>query len=555
MKHKMILLYFLVAILPNAVIAQDTLYFDAHENIINTIKKAKSYRIITRNSTDPTKGSAIVYNKSGQIMSQGDIAIDTLSNLKIRKNISLPILVDKDEKTRWVYSGVYKEWYDNGALKMEVDAVNSIPTNRLTVYYSTSNIKRREEYNAQGKQLSSVCYAPNGKEVKTNRFFTTEKYDRNLLSTYQTFFNTQVDKVNSIKEIGSVILYLYINDKGSVNKVYFGKGFSKESNEQIAAIFRELPKAETPAIREEDAVSSLVICTIVVNQPIKTIELLEGLTMNDTIYFNREGFQVKSKKEAYLYDLFTPMEGKYDFIRQTTFLANGQKIDEAEFCLSKTIAKLKSRVQNQQANRAVSLRTDLIANQVLSGKLSHWDAQGQKKIELNFYDNVQEGVQLYFAPDGTIAHKATFVSGRVVEGSVPKLIEKGNAYSVVEKMPQFIGGESALFDYINRNIRYPVEALKSGISGRVIVRFVIDIDGSISQTKVIRSVDPYLDREAIRVLKSLPNWIPGTQNGIPVPVWYTLPIQFSMQQSIFNDYSTEKQIITNTTISRSYENN
>ena len=101
-------------------------------------------------------------------------------------------------------------------------------------------------------------------------------------------------------------------------------------------------------------------------------------------------------------------------------------------------------------------------------------------------------------------------------------------YDVVEEMPQFPGGPSALFEYLSNNLQYPVVAEENGVQGRVIVTFIVEKDGSISNAKVVKAVDPSLDKEAIRLVESMPNWIPGKQNGEPVRVKYTVPVTFRL---------------------------
>lgn len=99
----------------------------------------------------------------------------------------------------------------------------------------------------------------------------------------------------------------------------------------------------------------------------------------------------------------------------------------------------------------------------------------------------------------------------------------------VEVPPTFPGGEAELMKFIAMNIRYPESAQEKRIQGRVIVSFVVQMDGTIGQTKIMRSVDPDLDKEALRVVKKLPKFIPGKMNGEPVNVWYTLPVSFKLQ--------------------------
>ena len=107
--------------------------------------------------------------------------------------------------------------------------------------------------------------------------------------------------------------------------------------------------------------------------------------------------------------------------------------------------------------------------------------------------------------------------------------EETKVFDVVEQMPSYPGGQGALMQYLASHIKYPVVAEENGIQGRVICTFVVERDGSITDVKIARSVDPSLDKEAIRVVKSMPNWIPGKQNGSAVRVKYTLPVTFRLQ--------------------------
>ena len=117
-----------------------------------------------------------------------------------------------------------------------------------------------------------------------------------------------------------------------------------------------------------------------------------------------------------------------------------------------------------------------------------------------------------------------------VTSTGPIVEEEDNVvFQVVEKMPSFPGGDAALFKYLSDNVKYPVIAQENGVQGRVICQFVVNRDGSIVDVEVVRSVDPSLDKEAIRVIKSMPKWSPGQQRGKPVRVKYTLPVNFRLQ--------------------------
>jgi len=136
------------------------------------------------------------------------------------------------------------------------------------------------------------------------------------------------------------------------------------------------------------------------------------------------------------------------------------------------------------------------------------------EVEINTEDDKDKGVE---------------VVGPVSTG--PAIVEEDDnvVFQVVETMPSFPGGDAALMKYLGDNVKYPVIAQENGIQGRVICQFVVNRDGSIVDVEVVRSVDPSLDKEAIRVIKSMPNWAPGKQRGKAVRVKYTLPVNFRLQ--------------------------
>jgi len=111
-----------------------------------------------------------------------------------------------------------------------------------------------------------------------------------------------------------------------------------------------------------------------------------------------------------------------------------------------------------------------------------------------------------------------------------KIPEGEEIFFIVEKMPEFPGGEMALRQYIANTVKYPETAQENGIQGKVYVTFVVTIDGSVANAKIARGVDPLLDQEALRVVNSLPVWSPGYQKGKPVNVQYTVPINFVLKE-------------------------
>lgn len=107
--------------------------------------------------------------------------------------------------------------------------------------------------------------------------------------------------------------------------------------------------------------------------------------------------------------------------------------------------------------------------------------------------------------------------------------EPEKVFDMVEQMPQFPGGQAEMMQFISKNMKYPTIAQENGTQGRVTCQFVVGADGKVRDVKVLRGVDPYLDKEAVRVIMSMPKWIPGKQNGKAVSVKYTIPVMFRLQ--------------------------
>ena len=144
----------------------------------------------------------------------------------------------------------------------------------------------------------------------------------------------------------------------------------------------------------------------------------------------------------------------------------------------------------------------------------------------------EETIETSESTDQAITGPSAPVTGPVIAGPpapVQEESDEGEIFEVVEQNPQFPGGDAALMAWLTKNLKYPSVAQENGIQGRVMVSFVVNKDGSIVDPKIIRSVDPSLDKEAIRVVSAMPKWTPGRQRGKTVRVKYSLPVTFRLQ--------------------------
>ena len=143
----------------------------------------------------------------------------------------------------------------------------------------------------------------------------------------------------------------------------------------------------------------------------------------------------------------------------------------------------------------------------------------------------EETVQLMTADQAQVEvqNEEVVEEVQVVAEEVQEDVDEAEPFYVVEEMPMFPGGDAAIQKYIGDNVIYPEVAKENNIQGRVIVKFCVTPTGGVDQVSVLKGVDPELDVEVVRVVKTLPKFKPGKQGGKPVPVWYTIPINFQLK--------------------------
>ena len=154
-------------------------------------------------------------------------------------------------------------------------------------------------------------------------------------------------------------------------------------------------------------------------------------------------------------------------------------------------------------------------------------AEVQQKAEQALNADVAVANPMAKAEEAKAAELAK-AEAKASDVTAPADTTKNVVYDVTETMPQFPGGQGVMMKYLAANIKYPASAVKAKKQGRVIIAFVIQKDGSVTNARIVKSVDPELDAEALRIVKAMPNWTPGTQDGKPVDVNYTIPVVFSL---------------------------
>ena len=189
-------------------------------------------------------------------------------------------------------------------------------------------------------------------------------------------------------------------------------------------------------------------------------------------------------------------------------------------------------IRNIEVIRGVDPSLDLEATRVIS-MMPKWKPGMQKGKEVS----VKYTVPVTFRLQGKEDNKPTpLPAGEgdneitvVGYGEQKSADTSGQVFAIVEKMPQFPGGEKAINEFISKTLQYPVIAQENGIQGKVVCSFIINQDGSVTDAEVVSGVDPSLDREALRIVSAMPKWTPGTKRGKAVRVKYTMPVTFTLQ--------------------------
>lgn len=274
-----------------------------------------------------------------------------------------------------------------------------------------------------------------------------------------------------------------------------------------------------------------------VDGPLTTIR--EGLRRKSGLYSNLTFFVTASPdgnsvsvtapimSSHFIFIARAVIEVQYDSEQKSAVVLHE---DEDEMGEGNISLRLTTNTEAQKSKAAVNYI--LAASDQVFGKLVNILFPENKIPTDEVYFMDTEGKCQSFGYDPNIssiipAKSSSMSLQKVADSSMnSKSIEK--TFDVVENMPSYPGGKDAMIAFLSSNMRYPDAAKKNGIHGRVIVSFVVDKDGSITETKVVRSVDPALDQEALRLVNSMPKWKPGTAEGKPVRVKYSIPFNFSL---------------------------
>lgn len=215
--------------------------------------------------------------------------------------------------------------------------------------------------------------------------------------------------------------------------------------------------------------------------------------------------------------------------RRTTYVLMGLVFALGAFYVAFEWTQKEIKVYEAQNNMEVFFEEEMIENTIQQEETLPPPPPPAPDVieELNIVDNDVETAEVEIVSEDD--QKTVQEMVRVPIAPIEEDPEENVVFKVVENMPEFPGGVTELMKYLNNNVKYPIIAQENGIQGRVVVQFTVRRDGSIDDIEVVRSADPNLDKEAVRVIKSMPNWKPGEQRGKKVNCKFTVPVVFKLQ--------------------------
>ncbi len=237
--------------------------------------------------------------------------------------------------------------------------------------------------------------------------------------------------------------------------------------------------------------------------------------------------------------------------KETVFLMNGEKVSETSYTKSSTHFVKNGKLLGWYKNGQLEKELNYIDGK-LDGKGYYWYENGQLKREVNYskdkvqskaiewfetgqvkseggYSNSQlDGILLTYWGNGRLKRKDLFNNGKFQNGTCYDSLGNEVEHFDYEVMPMYKGGERRLLNYIASELKYPERSRDAGIQGKVVVRFAVNEDGSISDVEVLQGINPELNLEAIRVIRKLKKFTPGYRDGEPAQVYYMVPIGFSL---------------------------
>lgn len=222
----------------------------------------------------------------------------------------------------------------------------------------------------------------------------------------------------------------------------------------------------------------------------------------DTIYLDANMIKQSSSQHASYFKILLPLPSETYRISESIYLISGQLFSYKEF--------------NDYKKK------------IFDGKVKNWYENGQLYSEMDYENGKLNGKVLTYWDDGNLKREDTYRNDSLLEGKCFNPMGNPVDYYALKTIPEFPGGEEGLYKYLSRTIIYPERSRFNGVEGRVVVSFIVDTEGIISDIQIEKSLNEELDEEAVRVVENMPRWIPGKIDNVAVRFRVIFPLLFTL---------------------------
>lgn len=231
--------------------------------------------------------------------------------------------------------------------------------------------------------------------------------------------------------------------------------------------------------------------------------IVHSIFGQDTIYYDNEWNETQSFKTAFFFKTINTSRNRENEIVEKVYYKSGQIKSEIFYFLD----------INEKKNR--------------TGKSSFWYETGVLKTEISYKNGKKDGEFISYWENGKLKRKDNFKKGKFKNGECWNEFGEKIKHYDYEILPKYPGAKTKMYEFIKKNLKYPTLSKKHNLGGKVIIVFIIDETGKVTNAKIKQSVNEEIDNEALRIINKMPRWKPGFHDGIAVSVKYSIPIVFN----------------------------
>lgn len=521
------------------LVLYDSTYYDINENEVNSWAEANSYAIKPSFRKNLHALTVKEYFKSGQASAEY-LYLDKADTVNAKRPFWL--YIDKESNKTWLQHGLTRQWYPSGQLKREVNYRNGNISGRLVTYWENGQVKR-SNVDSTGKLVETRCFDKTGKQVPVYPYAKGALFRKGSLSIKAYLDSAIVYPPKAIENgiEGSVMVNAGIQKDGKIGKIKTITSDDAVLEEELKRVVKGMPRW-TIAFKDGENANSQTSIRYTFALPQHKIDWMKKMQKNDTTYYNKTGRIVTRSSSADCYEVLSADPNDNLKAIERRFLMSGQLKSERMFFKKQLLNTAYDSILLSTENKSLSTKEANELIRITEGKYSEWYENGQLSKEFYMKNSKRDGQLTMYWENGTLRRKEKYQEGKLLEGKCFTNEGVAVSYFDVDSPCSFPGGKSAMINYLNKNINYPINAIKNKKEGVVTVKFLVDKGGHITYTRTTASsVHAELISEARRVIATMPQWHPQFKDGDPVVSLQSIPVNFSLAKVQTNRVNTVEE--------------